>query len=85
MKRLNVWQEVIHLYNDNDNNRQYMKIINPGDRAAFSTKVNGKGREADNKKSDDDGDKDNPKQNNSSNNRKDIICFKCGEAGRPYR
>jgi len=24
-----------------------MKIINPGDRAAFSTKVNGRGREAD--------------------------------------
>eukprot|EP01038_Epipyxis_sp_PR26KG_P017242 gene17242-23775_t len=60
-RRLNVWQEVVYQSNDSDNKR-HMKIIHPGDRAAFSTTGKVKNNNVDNNK----------KRNNQSNNNKTI-------------
>ena len=92
VRRLNVWQEVVYQSNDSDNKR-HMKIIHPGDRAAFSTgKVknnnvdNNKKRnnQSNNNKTTSHG-KDNNKNNNNSTNLKDIICYNCGKPGHKAR
>eukprot|EP01032_Pedospumella_encystans_P019185 gene19185-21821_t len=93
VRRLNVWQEVVYQSNDSDNKR-HMKIIHPGDRAAFSTgKVKNNNNVDNNKKRNNQNNnnktssngKNNNKNNNDSTNLKDIICYNCGKPGHKAR
>ena len=89
VRRINVWQEVVYQSNDNDNKR-HMKIVHPGDRAAFSTKVknNSEEKNKNNNQSNNktrNGNNGNNKSNNNSTNQKDIICYNCGKPGHKAR
>jgi len=91
-QRAGQWKEVSYV--KRDGGEQYMKIINPGERAAFSinTKNNQNNNNGGNKKKFSNNNGSSNKEHNSRNNNsntntssKDINCYNCGKAGHKAR
>ena len=95
-QRAGQWREVSYVRRDGG--EQHMKIINPGERAAFSVNTKNTNHNNNNggdKKKSSNNNRDNKEKNNRNNNNsitntsnshhKDINCYNCGKAGHKAR